>query len=220
MKERPILFSSSMVLALRNNRKTQTRRITGALKKLNDKPDMWALIGGEDGFFVFENQECGGVFVSARSPYGVDGDRLWTREGLIRPDGDPWLYTADKQPVMVDAVDETAMVVWAHHKQQDYCPSMFMPRWASRDVLEVVSVRPERLHAITRDDCLAEGIHYDPPFSGQNGYAPSLYSHGTTDGFPTAKDAYHALWDEINGKTLPWVNNPWVWAVTFRRLTQ
>lgn len=33
-----------------------------------------------------------------------------------------------------------------------------MPRWASRNTLEVVSVRPERLHSITQEDIIAEGV--------------------------------------------------------------
>src|SRR6201999_3557463 len=124
-----------MVRANRANRKTVTRRTRG-LDKINESPDEWVLIGEQSGSFVFEHVEDASRHITVRCPYGVAGDRLWTRESLGTLADGSWIYSADCQPVMVDPKDETAMIVWAHHKKQDYCTSMFMPRWASRDTLE------------------------------------------------------------------------------------
>jgi hypothetical protein len=77
-----------------------------------------------------------------------------------------------------------------------------MPRWASRITLRVKSVRVERVQDITEEDAKAEGWPYRHDVGGG----------------PLAIEWFHALWDSINGKTYPWASNPWVWAVTFRRV--
>lgn len=60
---------------------------------------------------------------------------------------------------MVDPKDETAMIVWAHHKTQDYCPSIHMPRFASRFMLIATSdAYRERLRGITEEQARLEGV--------------------------------------------------------------
>jgi len=85
---------------------------------------------------------------------------------------------------------------------------IFMPRWASRITLEVTGVRTERVQDITYDDILAEGWN-------------SRTSEPITDG-TAGEDArawYIALWDSINARRgYPWVSNPWVWVVEFKRI--
>lgn len=208
MKERPILFSGSMVRAYRReiDPKTQTRRTRG-LDKINAEPDAWEPIGNQDGVFVFEHEKCGGVFVSVRSPYGVDGDRLWCKEvwhpetahshGMNTCDcGDLNVkYIADGEDRYFEdrlIPSEWTMPMAAGSKTGVVSP-LFLPRWASRDTLEVVSARPERLQCITDEDAKSEGICGAP--------------HN-----------FIMLWNSINGHTLPWEKNPWVWRVEFRRV--
>ncbi len=79
-------------------------------------------------------------------------------------------------------------------------PSIFMPRWASRILLEITEIRVERLQEITPENCLREGLslNYQPVSE-----LPKRYAE---------------LWDSLNGKKHPWVSNPWVWVISFKRL--
>jgi len=75
-------------------------------------------------------------------------------------------------------------------------PSIFMRRADSRITLEITEVRAQRLQDISADDAKAEG------FDG------SVFD---------AVQWYATLWDQINGAG-SWASNPWVWAISFRRL--
>lgn len=95
-------------------------------------------------------------------------------------------------------------------------PGRFMPRWASRILLEVVSVRAEQLQDITAADILAEGAversHTDPNL----GKCPVSAFSGVMH--PDLMSLWRAGWDSINGKRAAWASNPWVWRVAFRRV--
>jgi hypothetical protein len=209
--ERPILFSGEMVRAILEGRKTQTRRVVKPQPEIRDLNLGYSAIPmlcfkkKSSGWWLWPNAT---EQIIAECPVGKPGNKLWVREQLTRPDGDPWLYASDRQPVMVDACDETAMLTWAHHKQQDYCPSIHMPRWASRITLEITGVRVERLQSISEVDASAEGVSYDdkPVHRAGMGYANNR------------RELFWGLWDSINGKSHPWAENPWVWAVEYRRI--
>jgi hypothetical protein len=79
-------------------------------------------------------------------------------------------------------------------------PSIFLPRWACRILLDVREVRIERLQDITEDDAYAEGVPTSLTLAGES-----------------CRAAYARLWDTINPKT-PWKSNPWVWVISFSRL--
>jgi hypothetical protein len=83
-----------------------------------------------------------------------------------------------------------------HWKEGRVQAAVNMPRWASRILLEIVSVRVERLQDINEADALAEG--------------PQPHPAG-----PVC--AFSSLWRSINGVE-SWVQNPWVWVVEFRRI--
>lgn len=215
-KAKPILFSGSMVRAILEGRKSQTRRI---MKPQIDR--RWNIDKHDDALRVCKNehepsQVCDWVIIK---PAFEVGDLLWVRELLRRPDGDPWVYAADNQPVTVAKKDETAMLVWAHHKEQDYCPSMFMPRWASRITLEVTGVKAERLQDISEEDAKAEGASL-----------ALVEDAGLTEILAEADAAYipevsyvvgfTQLWHTIHKADGPngWTANPWLWAYECRQV--
>jgi hypothetical protein len=94
-----------------------------------------------------------------------------------------------------------AMLSWAHHQDRDYCPSIHMPRWASRITLEVTKVRVERLQDISEDDAGDEG-------------APRETIHAMNN---TARMWYRSLWNSLHGVE-KWDENPWVWVIEFRKV--
>jgi hypothetical protein len=78
-----------------------------------------------------------------------------------------------------------------------------MPRWASRITLEITDVRVQRLKEISKEDAYAEGIPTDTESIRRNNY--------------NEIKAYREIWESING-TGSWDLNPWVWAITFKKL--
>lgn len=193
MKERPILFSSPMVRALLDGRKTVTRRVVKLPTSLidgdleNAVPDL--MFGVTPGLHI---PMPDGSQQRLRNPWGwPDPCRLWVRETWQDPQGLRLpVYRAD---------DATA---WQHLKWR---PSIFMPRWASRILLEIVSVRVERLQSIIESDAMAEGAEpvLVPPDGGSCPYI----------------EGYRDLWESINGPG-SWELNPWVWVIEFKRIEQ
>ena len=86
----------------------------------------------------------------------------------------------------------------------------------------------QRLHEITEDGALAEGLRKlskDGGVTWKFGMSDRDGWPGTDDyGWPWAEwsqdhmDAFAKAWDRINGKRATWASNPWVWALTFRRV--
>lgn len=143
--EHPILFSTAMVKAILEGRKTQTRRVI--------KPQPQRVFNGILQEYRTSNRLDNWFDITCR--YGEAGDTLWVRE--------TWQYVGEVTPVFREVI----------YKADDYpdcetpwSPSIHMPRWASRITLEVLEVRAEHLQAITPEDVLCEGVgnpkRYDP----------------------------------------------------------
>ena len=200
MKERPIIFSGPMINAILAGRKTQTRRIIYPLVD-RDRPDAekWPAHSpfiGEDGVWRFKNGVVSYADNDRRCKYGRPGDRLWVRETwLMRGAGQIVVYRADA-PSDAEAAGFGAMY-------GGWRPSIYMPRDRSRITLEITNVRVQRLQEISNPDAIAEGVEYGTT---------------TADFAPHAVYAFERLWDSINAKRAPWSSNPWVWAITFKRL--
>lgn len=94
-----------------------------------------------------------------------------------------------------------------------WTPSSHMPRWASRLTLEITGVRVELLQVISEADAISEGV------TAVSSGGVTLFTTTGASCFQTAKDAYAALWESINGPG-SWNANPWVWVIEFSRVTQ
>ena len=127
MNVKPILFSSEMVRALLEGRKTQTRRVVKYRNYAEQDAPIYP-------------HEC---------PYGKPGDLLWVRETW----GDPWHHA---QPRAFYRATDEKEVGW-HPDFDGWKPSIHMPRWASRLTLRITDVRVQRLQDVTRADCVVEG---------------------------------------------------------------
>lgn len=247
MKERPILFSGPMVLAILEGRKTQTRRVV--------KPQPEMVMDGEicnDGSGGYswapvwpEGHKKAGKFMGWNDcPYGQPGDRLWVRESWAtsrfmdgRPPretknhGLPFWYNADLSVIYTGATTGgTAFLEKGKNR-----PSIHMPRWASRITLEIVAVRVERLQDISNDDARAEGIEREFAHGEDLGWKNYLWhghfgEYGLGDKnsdewvhqYSTYADgkevgSYSSLWQLINGPG-SWEKNPFVWVVEFRQV--
>lgn len=231
-KERPILFQGAMVRALLAGTKTQTRRLING--DLTDEarlhigmyhPTVIDRHGEEQpGLEVFGAWTSDGEW-AMKCPYGQPGDRLWVRESWMPdpPIDDTWASTqwAGCSIGKIAGVPErfrspefcNYAASWAHGPVK-WTPSIHMPRWASRIMLEVTGVRVERLRDISEEDAHAEGIENLSLVVEEYGIGDDLRA-------ATARLAYSKLWDSINGKTpgAAWADNPWVWVVAFRKLT-
>lgn len=202
MNNRPIIFTGSSVLAILAGTKTQARRI------VKPQPDYRPLPAHHPntGRCWYDAYEDGSVLYC---PHGTDGDRLWVRERLYERAGQ-WLYEAGDAPVLLAPEHQAASVVWAHHRTRNVCAAMFMPRWASRQGLEVESVHVERLQDISNADICAElGCPVAWPGPGPEPYTRDL------------RTAFAAAWNARNAKRGPaftWSSNPWVWAITFKQV--
>lgn len=125
--------------------------------------------------------------------------------------GSPVMYAANhpNRP-KTDAVSPSTENKWGWR----FKVARFLPKWASRITLEIVSIRVERLQDISEADALAEGIFFDEPMGGFVSDAEGRSFHGAS-----AKRAYENLWYGINGAD-SWGENPWVWVIEFRSIEQ
>ncbi|HHB8682312.1 TPA: hypothetical protein ACN7CR_000669 [Klebsiella pneumoniae] len=199
MKERGMIFNGEMVRAILDGRKTQTRRIMAPQPEPCPRGGHWwpsnvfkTMLHVED---EMQNGKGGwGGLVGDACPFGDVGDRIWVREAFASG-----LST------------KSTLAYRATHKREDledgfydtikWTPSIHMPRWASRILLEITDVRVERLQSITLGDiCKEVGC-------GLYDFRPA------THGF----QVWEELWKSIYGAE-SWNANPWVWVIEFKRV--
>ncbi|WP_416359198.1 hypothetical protein [Delftia acidovorans] len=201
MKERPILFSGSMVRALLAGTKTQTRR---AFSPRMEKLMRAAAAMGEVSHFLDEGsmQPNDLDYVRSFCPYGQPGDKLWVREAFMHEPAD---YCWEASVSIPCRPAETAYRADFPNSQpgEGWKPSIHMPRNLSRILLEITGVRVERLQDISEADALAEGVPHSLNLPGGR----------------FARENFEHLWWTINGDG-SWESNPWVWVVEFKRVQQ
>ncbi|WP_323091591.1 ASCH domain-containing protein [Klebsiella variicola] len=215
MKERGMIFNGEMTRAILDGRKTQTRRIMKAQPSEDFTPMNMALetdykarwytpgVVDKDGYLQPASKKVFGVSNENEGyscPFGSVGDRIWVREAWAR-------YNIDQNSHDI-AYRATTPADWPEEGR--WRPSIHMPRWASRILLEITDVRVERLNAISQEDAQAEGMEL-------TGWRPTYSDPDSGGEVMTPYDNFAELWSSIYGDE-SWKANPWVWVISFKRV--
>ena len=171
-------------------------------------------------------------------PFGKTGDRLWVREtfAIVHPCRDCEAGYVDdiKQPSVIPK--DNAGGYWVPWYRSDWkgdddtergfqwTPSIHMPRWASRIVLPLMSIRVERVQDITEEDAIAEGVPHNSDRPIDKSWCAACCGHGIVERFAlgmvfvddcsecnSAKKLFRNIWISIYGQE-SWDANPWVWV--------
>jgi hypothetical protein len=197
MKTTGIIMSGDHPKLILEGIKTQTRRVIKP--QFNVLLDQYSdgsiltnlLLADNKGFKEDQFIHC---------PYGGVGDKLWVRETWRASQ-----FFDDFKPSEIwinEAIQfKDGFICIPKLDAQDFIsgkwrPSLFMPRWASRILLEITEIRAERLQEISYEDAQAEGIG---------------------GAFIEGRARFAGLWDSRNAKRgYGWDKNPWVWVISFK----
>lgn len=191
---RPMLFSTLMVQAILEGRKTQTRRMTKYGKAYdifpNGKQEVEAIKSKEN--ILPNNTKV--------------GDIIWVRETWQKSlCPNEFVYKADTDnPIYLD-------------KNWKWKPSLFMPKEVCRLFLKVTNVQVQRLQDISEEDAIAEGVEVDSTRDNMLNKELRLSRNYLTNEMKwmSARLSYKTLWEKINGKE-SWAVNPFVWVYSFK----
>ncbi len=225
MNIKPILFSTEMVQAILEGRKTQTRRI---LKPQPDFNKAWENLGFSENKFGIKTDleipdiDVTGNFLGVSSPIEIDGfkatglcipnipikihkgDILWVRE--------TWQTTWNENKKSWDTIYKADGGYWIDDDGiMKWKPSIHMPKKRARIFLEVTNVRVEPLQEISEEDAIAEGVE-------RVSIAPFVHrfkNYLCNNKFIGPKESFKTLWMKINGID-SWKANPWVWVYEFK----
>ena len=232
MSEKPILNTTEMVRAIREGRKTVTRRV---IKLPDCVPALrWEYdgISGDDHAFVLTDGTTNYGYHFCKPRYQV-GDKLWVKEtwGIFDTDAHEDIaiaYKAGPDNEVVWHKDKASL--FKDYKVGKWRSSRFMPKWVARDWDEVISVRAERLQEITEEDAIAEGLteyfwdeecakypHIAKDIAeGKRWWRHVISKRGRKGSvWDCPIKAYRELWDDINAKR-GYPSNPWVWRYEFK----
>jgi len=207
--ERPIQFTGEMVRAILDGRKTQTRRVVKPQPSNTPEQSVGVSWVGtsqvcysyfEDGINVLDGE-------TVTCPYGKPGDLLWVQE--------EWFGGREPQDVCYRVACPCDYNDQAHEEyigSEEWNKPESMPRRVSRILLEIVSVRVERVQDISPQDCIDDGVVVVPCAAGEYGEC--------TGCLDCATEAFVNLWDSIyyDQPSRSWIGNPWVFVVEFKRV--
>ena len=186
VKERGMIFNDEMVRAILGGNKTQTRRIV------------------EEKFY---GRAVAAELLAKHCRYGQPGDRIWVRETYRvhgkATDVATLVYRASVRNSWTEQTHRVPVEVCNKPVSEKWTPSIHMPRWASRILLEITDVRVERLHDMSEADAKAEGA------------TPATYK--ITPSEAVYRVGFGDIWRSIYGQD-NWLSNPLVWVIEFKRI--
>ena len=242
MKERGMIFNGEMVRAILDGRKTQTRRVM----KVQPESNQLGLLLITDstkhsdiGKYHWAESNATGNHVRSKlfsCPFGAVGDRIWVREtwssdfANYYPNDRVWYAADNNRQLDIEVVDGVRGIYSPEsdvHVPFRWQPSIHMPRWASRILLEITDVRVERLNAISEEDAQSEGVHtevWDQTVVARNYAAIDEFFQFWSEDMPhyvemnqLYRSSFRSLWESIYGAE-NWQANPWVWVIEFKRV--
>ena len=188
-KEHPILFSTPMILAILDGKKTQTRRVI----KLHTK--------------------------NALKYPAYIGDLLWVRETFAHVPASAYANSSGVKQNIDPKDPDCAAIYKAGWERSGPChwtPSIHMPRWASRITLKITDIRQEFLQNISERDARAEGLNSRTRGGVRQYEIPGRISHDLLAWDTDPIQQFRKLWDFINCKRgYGWDTNPPVWVIKF-----
>lgn len=209
---KPILFSTSMVQAILDGRKTVTRRI------IKNIPEGAHRIEYDNGKWIacygkYDN----GAFCDYEKPIRPQpykaGDILYVRESYCPKYFDTSIAVGLKYNRNAYKADYHKETIGHIVPEPKWKPSIHMPKEAARIFLRVVSVHAERLQDMPHDGAEREGIYYCENCGFTWEKDPHIFLR-------TPMSSMEFLWDLTYKKrnyAWRWEANPWVWVIEFER---
>jgi hypothetical protein len=207
----PVSYAPLMIMAKRQGKKTQTRRVITGLKKWVTDVEYSASGWGTKAVkphWLFTDEFS--LMADSRNPrYGRLGDIHLVRENYhisswIRGKNNFNIilrgnYSADGAEFEVELATLESIKFYEWQRQEGNVPAIHMFNSLCRMRDRVVEVRAHRIQEIQDADILAEGIDC----------CEALHT------FPDNRAKFTALWDSINARRgFPFASNPFVWAIT------
>jgi hypothetical protein len=220
---KPMLFSTPMVQAILDGRKTMPRIIVkngfdlqnfynGAKFPIDIADIIWV----RETFYAYGRWVKNGLSKNGKQKYKFNDFTLLSNSDF------KYKYE-DCKPQRIKTGRENE-IGW--YKR----PSLFMPKQACRLFLEVTEIGAEKINSISESDSIKEGVENciaDKETFGCRAQGMRIYrdylrkdnslKNYPNNGYGTAKASFETLWYKINGEQ-SWQSNPFVWVYTFKRV--
>jgi hypothetical protein len=219
---KPMLYSTPMIIANLEKRKTVTRRII----KNRDLYLMYADKISTDEMKEYLNSPLCSIQPDSEDQaikYLLDsyrikkGNVLWVRETWRRFDSMLECSHYDECGCAGHNGDFIYKASLPDDEHRFY-PSIHMPKEACRMFKEVTDVRISRLQDITPEQAIAEGIKSMDFINEDTGDVETLYWHYIKKKWgPDPVHSFQTLWESINGPG-SWESNPYVFEIHYKHL--
>jgi len=197
-KSKGMPFGVDMVQAILDGRKTKVRMVVKYKKEIDAEMVGFSCFTPEGHFSVrgvHENGDYGESFFKLRYK---KGDIVYVKETFLKEDISSNLPDGLK-------------------KSPRWVSGRFMPKSAARIFLEITDVKVERLHDISINDAIAEGIEV-LSIPGLPEHVVPFKDYLNDDNYFQRSDySFQSLWEKTNGKK-SWDANPWVWVYEFKKI--